>query len=90
MYNCKIFVDDNIVYDKTLKSMKLIAQDLGVPYSRIADTNTRPHPKKKKMFKFDPVFLITKIKTDLQKDNEENISDKDIIDAEETQTECCP
>tara|TARA_S200002703_G_scaffold13611_1_gene11925 strand:+ start:1539 stop:1799 length:261 start_codon:yes stop_codon:yes gene_type:complete len=83
MYNCKIFINDNIVYDKTLKSMKLIAQDLGVPYSRIADSNTRPHPKKKKLFKFDPVFKITKIKKDLPNDTE-NISNKDIIDAEKS------
>tara|TARA_R110002012_G_scaffold178487_2_gene343601 strand:- start:5412 stop:5675 length:264 start_codon:yes stop_codon:yes gene_type:complete len=84
MYNCKIFINDNIVYDKTLKSMKLLAQDLDVPYSRIADSNTRPHPKKKKLFKFDPVFQITKIKKDLPPQDKENISHKDIIDAEES------
>ena len=70
LYNCKVIVDDTIMYDKTLKSMKLIAEDLGVPYSRIADCNTRPIIKKSK-FKYEPRIIVKRVKT--IEDGEEEI-----------------
>ncbi len=50
------------MYDKTLKSMRLIAEDLGVPYSRIADCNTRPISKKSK-FRYEPKIIVKAVKT---------------------------
>ncbi len=62
LYNCKVIVNDTIMYDKTLKSMRLIAEDLGVPYSRIADCNTRPISKKSK-FRYEPKIIVKAVKT---------------------------
>lgn len=72
LYRCKIVVDDTIMYDRTLKSLRLIAEDLGLPYSRIADIHSRQKEKKTK-FKYEPKILIEKINKELPPQDEEII-----------------
>ena len=67
MFDCKIYVmiNEEKVYmlDKQFKTLKLIAEELGITYQQAADLSSRKEIKKYTKFKFFPNIEITKIKS---------------------------
>ena len=80
MYNCKVIVNGDTLYDDNHTTLKTIAFNLGLPYSRVADIHTRPTIKKTK-FIYEPKIIITKI--------EDNKNLTNNIDAEKGETNEC-
>ena len=80
MYNCKVMINNEVVYDDNHTTLKIIAFNLGLPYSRVADLHTRPTIKKTK-FIYEPKIIITKI--------EDNKNLTNNIDAEKGEKSEC-
>ena len=66
-------INNEVVYEDNHTTLKTIAFNLGLPYSRVADIHTRPTIKKTK-FIYEPKIIITRI--------EDNKNLTNIIDAE--------
>ena len=80
MYNCKVMINNEVVYYDNHTTLKIIAFNLGLPYSRVADLHTRPTIKKTK-FIYEPKIIITKI--------EDNKNLTNNIDAEKGEKSEC-
>ena len=76
MFNCKIYHDISsgteqgssventcmTLHNQDYKTLKDIANDLGLTYQQVADLSSRKEKKKYKVFKFFPKIEINRIK----------------------------
>ena len=71
MFNCKIYHDISsgteentcmTLHNQDYKSLKDIANDLGLTYQQVADLSSRKERKKYQDFKFFPKIEINRIK----------------------------
>lgn len=64
-FHCKIYYDNQfgnqILLDKTFKTLKDLAHEIDVPYQFAADLSSRTFTKKFQQFCFNPKIEITKI-----------------------------
>ena len=62
-FNCKITQNDVELHNHDYKSLKDIADDIGLSYPIVADIHTgRRKNNKRKQFKFQPNIEITRIR----------------------------
>ena len=64
-FHCKIFYDNKfgneILLDKTFKTLKELSDEIEVPYQFVADISSRKTPKKFQRYCFNPKIEITRI-----------------------------
>tara|TARA_R100000808_G_C2061379_1_gene92666 strand:+ start:255 stop:476 length:222 start_codon:yes stop_codon:yes gene_type:complete len=65
MFRCKVYQTNHdqeiVLLCKNFKSLKEIAQELGLTYAQVADFSSRRPKKNYKDFKFFPKIEITRI-----------------------------